>query len=199
VKSLLTYLALIGFTAVSAVSVVRAVRSELRREPAFDGAALGAWLAAPSVADEKPATLRRAARRLEQEFYEGVDRRAEYEALDDAERETYEANWLRLLVTLVRQHADAFAATPEHLREAFVNQRLTQFAGWHLPVDGRKVQAADILGADLGRRGEAIRLGPAERERIRKFAEAMRAGAFNKFWGRILPGTKPTEPPRDDR
>jgi hypothetical protein len=191
-KRLLTYLALVGFTAVSVLSVGRAVRSELEREPAFDAPALGAWLVAPTNTGDKPSTLRRAARQLEQEFHEGFDRGDEYRALDEVGRQTYEANWRRLLVTLVRQQADAFAATPEHLRTPFVNQRLTQFAGWHVYHDGRRVSAAEFLERpELGRITTAADLDPAERRRILAFVEAMRAGAFNKFWGRILPGGKP--------
>ena len=198
VKSLLTYLALVGFTTVSVVSVVRAVRTELKRGPEFDSAALGAWLVAPSRDDEKPTTLRRAARRLEQEFFDRFDRRAEYESLDAVARQIYEDNWRRLLVTLVRQHSDAYAATPKHLRQAFVDQRLTQFSTWYVFDDGRKMSAADfLLAADNDRRLAAIRLDRPQRDHIRQFAAAMQEAAIKKTWGRFLGGGNTTKPERD--
>jgi hypothetical protein len=198
VKSLLTYLALIGFTAVSVVSVVRAVKSELRRAPAFDAAALGAWLIAPPGDDEKPTTLRRAARRLEQEFFERSDRRAEYESLDAVARRNYEDNWRKLLVTLVLQHSDDYAATPKHLRQAFVEQRLTQFSLWYVFDDGRKMSAADfLLAAGNDRRLAEIRLDPPQRDNIRQFAAAMQEAAIKKTWGRFLGGGNATTPERN--
>jgi hypothetical protein len=197
-KNFLTYLALVGFTTVSVVSVVRAVRTEWKRGPAFDAAALGAWLVSPEHEEVKTTSLRRAARQLEQEFHDQVDRRAEYEALDDAARSTYEANWRRLLMTLLRQHADAYAATPPHLREAFVSQRLLQFAGWYAFDDGKRVAAADVLKSGGADDAEAIRLDPAERERIRDFTAAMQQAAFKKIWGRLVPGDAASKRERDD-
>jgi hypothetical protein len=199
VKTLLTYLALVGFTTVSVVSVGRAVRSELKRGPAFDSAALGAWLVAPSDDDVNRITLRRAARRLEQEFHDYFDRRTEYQALDESTRRTYEANWQRLLVTLVRQHADAFAATPKHRREAFLNQRIKQFNGWYVFDDGRRVSAFEYLQRPgAARDAAAMFVDPVERERIRGYATAMQEFASNKFWGRILPGGTTKRPERED-
>jgi hypothetical protein len=199
-KSLLTYLALVGFTTVSVVSVVRAVRTELKRGPEFDSAALGAWLVAPTRDDEKPTTLRRAARQLEQEFFDRFDRQTEYEALDDAGRRTYEANWQRLLLVLARQQADAFAATPKHLREAFVNQRLAQFGTWYLFADGKKVHITEFLGR-LGtdRDIAKIPLSSAEQKLVQELAREMQRVAFNRFWSRILPGGTAPRPERTDQ
>jgi hypothetical protein len=197
VKNLLTYLALIGFASVSVVSVVRAVRTELRRGPAFDEARLGAWLVAPSNPEESIVTLRRAAWRLERELYGQFDRRKEYQSLDKSKRRTYEFNWQRLLVTLVRRHAAAFAATPEALRDAFVNERLAQYATWYAFDDGTKLSAADfLLLSNVDRRMGEFGIEPAERERIREFAKAMQAGAIKRTWGRLF-GSGGNGPPRE--
>jgi hypothetical protein len=198
VKTILTYLALVGFTTVSVVSVVRAVRTEWRRGPSFDEAALGAWLVTPVDDRESTVTLRRAAWRLEQEFYEQFDRRKEYLSLDAAQRRTYETKWLWLLLTLVRRHADAFAATPVSMRDAFVDTRLTQFVDWYAFVDGKKLSAADfLLMSDVDRRLDELGLEPSIRHRIREFAMAMQAGAIKKTWGRFLGGGNNPPPPRD--
>jgi hypothetical protein len=198
-KTLLTYAALVGFTAVSVVSVVRAVRTEVRREPPFDSAALGAWLVAPSREDESPVVLRRAARQLEQEFHEKFNRRAEYQALDKAERRVFEANWKRLVVTLVRRHADAYAATPQRDQKAFLNRRITQFSAWYVYDDGVKIPAATALRNLKNSSGPGLQLDPGELDRINKLADALQKAVVDKVTDGLFPGGGQNRGERDER
>jgi hypothetical protein len=188
VKTFLTYLALFGFTAVSVVSVVRAVRTEMRREPVFGAAALGAWLIAPPREDESPATLRRASHQLEQEFHEKFNRRAEYQALDKAQRRIFEANWKRLVVALVRREADEFAAMPEHRHKEFLKQRLERLSTWYVYDDGVKVPMAAAFSRLKNSSGSALRLDPSEIDRIAKLAEALQKAALDRIKNAVFPG-----------
>jgi hypothetical protein len=199
VKTILTYAALVCFTAVSVVSVVHAVRTEVRREPPFDATSLGAWLATPSHEDESPVVLRRAARQLEQEFHDKSNRRAEYQALDKAKRQAFEANWKRLVVTLIRRHAEAYAATPERDQKAFLNQRLAQFAGWYVYDDGVKVPAATALRNLKSSSGPGLQLDPGELDRINKLADALQKAAVDRIKDGLFPGGGPDRGERDDR
>ncbi len=195
-KRWLTWSALAALSAISVVGAAQAVRSELRRPPAYDREMLAAYLTGDHEADAGPGERRRAARRLELDFHEAYDRQPAYDALDREGRARFERNVQRLLAALVAQQAELYALAPRHRRQAFLDARLGELRQWYAFVDGKRLDGAGLVRQPwLAKEPPGQPFAAEATQRTREYAAALQARAIQRIFDRVLP-TAP--PPRDD-
>lgn len=203
-KRLLTFLALLGFSAISLVAVARVVRKEASVEGQFDRAAMEAWLTSTDPETHRfdfaaaPPQVRRAARMLERDFHDDYDWRPYFESLDDEAREQFRRNFMALARMLFEQRADRYAVLPSHQREPYLDGQLNDFSNWYLLNDrGRKVQGIEMFstGARLADDLSEASLRDANDTAARRRADAdflrdLQSHYMKRAIGRFLPGKK---------
>lgn len=210
-KRLLTFVALLGFSAISLAAVARVVRTEFQSSEHFDRAAMEAWLTShdpdgpPLDHVTAPPTVRRAARMLETDFHDEFDWRPFYKSLDDQSQFRFRHNFLALARFLFEQRADYYASLRPYQRDRYLDSQLKDFANWSVFDErGKRVRGMEMfmLGAKVVFAERADESGGSDRSAVRKrqgadFLTALQARALTKATGAFRPGELP-KPQRPD-
>lgn len=210
-KRLLTFLALLGFSAVSVAAVAHVVRIELKPAEHFDRASLEAWLASHDpeasrfdVADA-PVEVRRAARMLEADFQADYDWRPYFRKLDTVAQTRFQRNFLALVRFLFEQRADYYAGLRSYERDPFLDSQLKSFAQWYVfDEQGKRVRGAEMIlvGSRLLLAEQADAGDDEERRALRfrqgvDFIRDLQARGLKKATGLLRSG-RPPQPKRSD-
>jgi len=213
-KRLLTFFALIVFSAISGAAVVRVVQSELLPKERFDHAAFESWLATGNIEEADLGQVRRAARLLELDFQNDFDWRPTFESLSPTERKRFNANFGELAVRLFRQRAERYASLRRYHRERYLDAQLADFNHWYLLDDkGRKISGLELFRTEEFAKAAGIENpimilfdGPGTGTETKppdrppatvEFVRDLRAHGMRKLRDRMTPG-KPEPRRRED-
>lgn len=210
-KRLLTFLALLGFSAVSLAAVVRVVRTELQSSEHFDRSAMEAWLTShdpdgpPLDHVGAPPPVRRAARMLETDFHDEYDWRPFYRSLDDRAKFRFRNNFMALARLLFEQRADYYASLRSYQRDRYLDSQLKDFSQWYVFDErGKRVSGMEmfLLGAKIVFLEQADPSDVSGRSAARvsqgvEFLRDLQARALKKAAGVFRAGEMPQPPPRE--
>jgi len=204
-KRLLTFIALLGFSAISLAAVARVARTELATVEHFDRATMEAWLTShdpdgpPIDLGDAPSQVRRAARMLESDFHDEYDWRPFYRSLDDAAQFRFRHNFLTLARILFEQRADRYASLRSYERDRYLDSQLKDFTAWYVFDErGKRVRGMEmfLIGARFVIAEQSELSGNDERKaaRIRQagdFLRDLQARPAKKALGMFGPSPTP--------
>jgi hypothetical protein len=148
------------------------------------------WLTTAEAKQASLAEKRVLVHQLEQDFRQGYDWSAEYEALDAAQQKQFAANFNELTRVLLVDKIDAYFTRPPKKRKRYLEAELTDLLSWKAPVFDRSIPSTrGGFVADLAKNADRWlnAMTPDERKRAEEFLSEVKVMAFSRPFKSWLP------------